>query len=56
MSNYAIAKITDELVTKDRKYPIIAVFAGMTNIDTDGRSALIPADDKDFMFCINKEI
>lgn len=56
MSNYAIAKITDELVTKDRKYPIIAIFAGMISIDVDGKTALIPADDEDFTFCINKEI
>lgn len=55
MSNYAIAKITDELVTKDRKYPIILIFAGMINIDVDGTSVLISADDKDFTFYINKE-
>ena len=56
MENYAISNITDEVVTKGRKYPIISIFAGMINIDVDGTSVLISADDKDFTFYINKEI
>ena len=56
MENYAISNITDEVVTKGKKYPIISIFAGMINIDVDGTSVLIPADDTDFTFYINKEI
>ena len=57
MKNYAISNITDEVVTKGKKYPITSIFAGMITIDVDGTSVLIPADDTDFTFYINnKEI
>lgn len=55
MKNYAISKITDGILTKGEKYPILSGTQMMVYVDVQGKQILVGLDDTDFEFHLNVE-